>query len=112
MAQMMADLMNTLGGKLRTMFVDLFEQRLLRENFFVELGARRVETENLTERRVVEAVRYFVDFAQRQPRLLEAIGDCLDGKIARLLVAIEALFRRRGHDLAVHDQRGRSVEAL
>src|SRR5277367_3188111 len=109
---MMADLMNALGGKLRTMLVYLFEQRLLRENFFVELRAGRVEAENLTERRVIEAVRYFVDIAQRQPRLLKAIGDRLDRKIARLFVAIEPLFGRRGLDLAVHDQRVSRVETL
>src|SRR5271154_7254660 len=108
----MADLMNALGRKLRTMVADLLEQRLLREDFFVELGAGGVEAENFTEWRVVEAVRYFVDIAQRQPRLLKAIGDRLDRKIARLFVAIEPLFGRRGHDLAVHDQRGRSVETL
>lgn len=58
---MMVDLVNALGGEFRAASTNLFDQCMLGKNRFVKQRASRVETENLSKRRVIEAMRDLVD---------------------------------------------------
>src|SRR5580704_9137753 len=112
MTQMMAHLVNAFGRILGIVPIYLREQRLLRENFFVERRAGLVEAENLAERRVVEAVRDLINLRQRQTGLLEAVRDRVDRKVTRLLVPIESLLCCGCYNRSVDYKRGRGIEAL
>ena len=61
---------------------------------------------------VVEAVRDLVDFVDGDAGLCEAEANGVDGKIAGVLLAAEALLLGGRHQFAVHHQRGGGVHAL
>ena len=83
----MIDLVNALAGKFRAVSVNLREQRLPGKNLFVKHRAGRVETENLAKRSVIKAVSDFVDVADPQPSLLQAVADCLNRESRRIACA-------------------------
>ncbi|MFZ1890365.1 MAG: hypothetical protein WAU33_20245 [Candidatus Binataceae bacterium] len=61
---MMIDLVNAFGREIRPPPMDLFDQRIPGKDCFVKQRTRRVETENLSKRLVIEAMRDFVDVAE------------------------------------------------
>ena len=112
MRQVMIHLMNLVGGKAGEMLLHFGEQLFARENLFVLLGGRGVEHERSAIRRVVEAVRDFVDVADLDAGGIEAVLDRVDREIAGVLFAAEALFGGAGDDFAVDQQDGGRIVAL
>ena len=98
--------------KARQIAAHLVEQRLARENLLVELRRNFVAGIEPAVGSVVEPVRNLVNFVDGDAGLVEAEADGVDGKVAGVLFAAEALLLGRGNQFAVDDQRGRGVHAL